>query len=477
MKRFLVCVGIACSISPLSAQTVGIGVNTDGSTPHASAMLDVKSTDKGFLAPRMTQTQRNAIVSPAAGLLIYQTDNTPGFYYYNGTAWTTADNNSGGTVTSVGISLPGIFSVSGSPVTTSGTLTGTLATQVANTIFAGPGSGSDAAPTFRALVAADIPSGSNNYIQNQTASDQSAGFRINGNGIFGGSVGIGTANPATKLHIISDNLAANGATMRLSPLGGGSSTTSRWSLLDFWSTFDNLPADQGPRRTASVKAAYRGGAWGNEYLSLHVGGSNDASVEPTERMRINTNVGAQNVISGRALAARDVQFVSKLDLSDNQWHQVFCTDGWAMINFSVYATNYLDGNINFNCVNLSSVLTGTRTMRGNTNSIGPDNQFHTIDCNANEIATGFEAWACGSGCDRLDGGEKLYCQAVGNNFTRTAGFRVSYANMNQNIQCDNCYNTAQCPPGTFITGMTFYSTAMMEYVEQIRCAGIYMDNY
>lgn len=61
-------------------------------------------------------------------------------------------------VTSVGLSLPAIFSVSGSPVTGSGTLTGSLATQVANTVWAGPSTGVDAAPTFRALVAADIPS-------------------------------------------------------------------------------------------------------------------------------------------------------------------------------------------------------------------------------------------------------------------------------------------------------------------------------
>jgi hypothetical protein len=63
-----------------------------------------------------------------------------------------------GSVTSVALSLPNIFSVSGSPVTTTGTLTGTLATQTANTVFGGPTTGSAAAPSFRALVAADIPS-------------------------------------------------------------------------------------------------------------------------------------------------------------------------------------------------------------------------------------------------------------------------------------------------------------------------------
>jgi hypothetical protein len=63
-----------------------------------------------------------------------------------------------GTVTSVALTLPSIISVSGSPVTTSGTLTGTLTTQAVNRIFAGPSSGAAAAPTFRALTTTDIPS-------------------------------------------------------------------------------------------------------------------------------------------------------------------------------------------------------------------------------------------------------------------------------------------------------------------------------
>jgi hypothetical protein len=64
-----------------------------------------------------------------------------------------------GTVTSVGLLVPGIlFSVSGSPVTTSGSFSFVLLTQNANKVFAGPTTGVDATPTFRALVAADLPS-------------------------------------------------------------------------------------------------------------------------------------------------------------------------------------------------------------------------------------------------------------------------------------------------------------------------------
>lgn len=64
--------------------SAGIGTNS----PDASAILDIVSTSKGMLAPRMTKSQRNAILTPATGLLIYQTNSTPGFYYYSGSAWT-----------------------------------------------------------------------------------------------------------------------------------------------------------------------------------------------------------------------------------------------------------------------------------------------------------------------------------------------------------------------------------------------------
>lgn len=79
---------------------------------------------------------------------------------------------SSGSVQSVALSMPSIFSVSGSPVTVTGTLTATLATQSANRFFAGPTSGGAATPTFRALVNADFPSG----------------FVVAGTGLTGGSL-------------------------------------------------------------------------------------------------------------------------------------------------------------------------------------------------------------------------------------------------------------------------------------------------
>lgn len=76
----------------------------------------------------------------------------------DGAPGTCSGLGSSGTVTSVGLSAPSIFAVSGSPVSTSGTLGLSLSTQTANTVFAGPTSGGAVAPAFRALVTADIPS-------------------------------------------------------------------------------------------------------------------------------------------------------------------------------------------------------------------------------------------------------------------------------------------------------------------------------
>ncbi|MCF8378358.1 MAG: tail fiber protein [Bacteroidales bacterium] len=66
--------------------TAQVAVTPDGSSADASAMMDVKSTDKGMLIPRMTANERDLIGSPATGLLVYVTgDNN--FYYYDGAAW------------------------------------------------------------------------------------------------------------------------------------------------------------------------------------------------------------------------------------------------------------------------------------------------------------------------------------------------------------------------------------------------------
>jgi hypothetical protein len=62
-------------------------VSSGTSSSAASALLELSTTNKGLLLPRLTQTQRNAVANPAAGLMIYQTDNTPGLYLWGGKSW------------------------------------------------------------------------------------------------------------------------------------------------------------------------------------------------------------------------------------------------------------------------------------------------------------------------------------------------------------------------------------------------------
>ena len=63
----------------------GVSINTDNTPAHASAILEVKSDSLGILIPRIAKANRPH--SPATGLLVYQIDNSAGFYYYDGTGW------------------------------------------------------------------------------------------------------------------------------------------------------------------------------------------------------------------------------------------------------------------------------------------------------------------------------------------------------------------------------------------------------
>ncbi|HAB90482.1 MAG TPA: hypothetical protein DCF84_08085, partial [Bacteroidetes bacterium] len=86
MNRLLIILffsSVFCTMG-VYAQNVGVGT----SSPDNSAKLDVSATDGGLLIPRMNEIQRDAISSPATGLMIFQTDGTVGFYFYNGSTWT-----------------------------------------------------------------------------------------------------------------------------------------------------------------------------------------------------------------------------------------------------------------------------------------------------------------------------------------------------------------------------------------------------
>jgi hypothetical protein len=143
-----------------------------------------------------------------------------------------------GSVTSVGLALPAEFTVTGSPVTGSGTLTATKANENANTVWAGPTSGGAAAPAFRALVAADMPAGTG------TVTSVAHTLAVPGS-VFSATVG---GSPITTSGTLADTLSlvtqlAN--TVWAGPSSGAASTP----------TFRSLVAQDLPNTTTPLTSA------------------------------------------------------------------------------------------------------------------------------------------------------------------------------------------------------------------------------
>lgn len=151
----------------------------------------------------------------------------------SGLEWIAAGG--GGSVTSVGLSMPAIFTVTNSPVVGAGTLTATLVVQAANTVFAGPTLGAAAAPNFRTLVAADIPSIPFTQVTGTVPINQGGTGNITATAAFNALAPVTTkgdliagngANSSTRLGVGADGFvltadSAQATGMRWAVAGGG----------------------------------------------------------------------------------------------------------------------------------------------------------------------------------------------------------------------------------------------------------------
>ncbi|RTY95930.1 tail fiber domain-containing protein [Flavobacterium sp. GT3R68] len=167
--QLLLC-ALVFTLTTSSFSQVGIGTTT----PNASSILDITSTTAGLLTPRMTTAQKSAIASPATGLLIYQTDGTAGFYYYNGSAWTPFGS-------------------------TGWALTGNAGTTPASN-FLGTIDGQD-------LV---------------IKTNNAEVIRV----LSGGNVGIGTTAPSSKLHVVAAAIAPSTGTQNFESIAIANVTTT-----------------------------------------------------------------------------------------------------------------------------------------------------------------------------------------------------------------------------------------------------------
>ena len=186
MKKILY---ILCCLFILNIADAQTGIGT--TTPDASAKLDVSSTSKGFLPPRMTSLQRTGISSPASGLMVYQTDGTAGLYYYGSSGWIYIINST----TNV------VAVVNGGTGTTTSTGTGSVVLSTN--------------PTLTSIITPVITGGTSttqSLTFKPTSGNGTTGadhiFQVGNNGgteamriLNNGNVGIGTTAPSAKLNI------------------------------------------------------------------------------------------------------------------------------------------------------------------------------------------------------------------------------------------------------------------------------------
>lgn len=198
--------------------------NNTGSTANT---LDLTSTQ--------VTADLNLFTSSLQGLTPASGGGTTNFLRADGT-WA-APSGTGGTVTSVAFSdasTTPIFTVSGSPVTTSGTLTITLTTETANKVFAGPASGGAAQPTFRSLVSLDIPNNAANTTGTASNVTGIVAIANGGTGQSTAAAAFNALNPMTTTGDIIYEASANTAA-RL-PIGTTGQVLTVAGGIPAWST-------------------------------------------------------------------------------------------------------------------------------------------------------------------------------------------------------------------------------------------------
>lgn len=267
MKKILLLLFIVGTFTASIAQNVGIG-NTSF-TPNASAILELRSTSSGFLLPKMTEAQKDAILNPTAGLIIYQTNGVKGFKYHNGTIWTefggAADNfgthiaeaniqlddfwlsNDGGNEgiriddngnVGIGTSSPkallNVEDGGGASLLISSSNVSAVGETLGEILFDRGNPVNDASAVIRALAADNMGSsnkGADILFMTKKAQDDNTDSATERMRITNqGNVGVGTSTPTAKLHtkgsVRLEGLSGSGDRMVVADNNGNLSTQS-----------------------------------------------------------------------------------------------------------------------------------------------------------------------------------------------------------------------------------------------------------
>jgi trimeric autotransporter adhesin len=359
ISLLLLCAGIFLPATIINAQ---MGVNTDASPPHASAMLDVKSTTTGLLIPRLDKTQRNAIVSPATGLLVYQhSPDSTGFHYYDGTQWRWLDSLA--------------WKISGNPNINSSHFLGTT---------------NDAALRFRVK---NIPSG----IVDSTSENTSLGFRT---GLFTtGKSNIAIGNMAGRNITTSSNNTAVGFSALGSPFfnpngAGGNTAVGSWAL----ESVHAATGSTGSYNTAIGRNALRGALENTGSSNTAVGlSSMQGGLSGLITANDNTAVGVNSLYqigSGSRNVALGISAMHAVSTANSNVALGYWTLGSPQsasnnVMIGEYAgSNIASGNLNvaigYQAMSLTvnrsnNVAIGTQALFNNGQTVPPNNVVLGID--------------------------------------------------------------------------------------------------
>jgi len=496
-KFYIYIITLISCFSIAHAQTGNVGIGT--STPDPSAVLDITATDKGLLIPRISISSLTDGVpfaaltpaGPATGLMIYNTNATigVGFYFNSGTkaspVWkkilTGADNDWTKATTT---STPAI-------ITDNQYVTGNV----------GIGDFSAISP-LRKLHILQNTSADGLLIQNNTGgasaasnlffatyADLVAGTSRPGAGISGVDDGNYSANILFNTKIPGADANAITEKMRLT-------STGVVGILGQLTSIPSYPTESNLILGANTNTGEGGqlqlNAFGGSYTKAYfldnyqnrfriMSGLNTGSSTPIVTVEPDANfTTAENVIAGAALISGDIEIQQGPGTgTDNAYHRVQLSTGYAGNSFSAYATgSYFDGDIKMQGIDIAPLLSTTSSWyHGNANSVGSgtsngqtcDNCTHSCNCPDGYVATGWEAFAA----SQLDTYMKLKCTQLNTGYTTVeTGTGVESVSSFPNNTGDNITHVSTCPAGTFIKGIAIYANSYLDGNLRVFCTGI-----
>ena len=285
--------------------------------------------------------------------------------------------------------------------------------------------------------------------------------------LMGGKIGLGTSADVSgsRVSVAAGSAAENGLFVKTFD---NTSTANSLKLDHNGSNLIVRPASAGGTTTVVENSA------GNLVLNPSANSVGIRTSTPKTTLDVAGSARASGAVFARAYVANSYLSVEGPDYTaDNQVHTADCTTTgvYGMTNVSVYATTSLDGYLGTNCANLLGVLLGTGIWRTGPGT-GADAQFHTVQCQSDEVATGIRITATGT---YLDGNVGLYCMPMNTAYTRGTSFTAMDRSTSLNTGDNNRFQSIACPTGTFVTGVQFYADSVLEYLSAVSCAGITVD--